>query len=72
MADEKKPGLLKRIASKLYRFIKDTKGEMTKIVWPSKKTVVNNTGVVILVLAAFSICIGIVDFVFNAVVGLFH
>ncbi len=37
MADEKKPGFFKRIASGIKRFFKDSKGEMKKIVWPSKK-----------------------------------
>ncbi|MEE1392703.1 MAG: preprotein translocase subunit SecE [Negativibacillus sp.] len=72
MADEKKPGFFKRIASRITRFFKDTKGEMKKVIWPSKKAVINNTGVVMLVLVAFSICIGALDFVFNALVGLFH
>lgn len=72
MADEKKPGFFKRIASRITRFFKDTKGEIKKVVWPNKKTVINNTGVVIVVLATFSICIGLIDFVFNALVGLFH
>ena len=72
MADEKKPGFFKRIASGIKRFFKDSKCEMKKIVWPSKKTVLNNTGIVIIVLAAFSVGIGVIDFIFNALVGLFH
>lgn len=72
MADEKKPGFFKRIASGIKRFFKDTKGEMKKIVWPTKKSVINNTGVVIVVLVAFSVGIGIVDFIFHTLVGLFH
>lgn len=72
MADEKKPGFFKRIASGIKRFFKDLKGEMKKIVWPSKKTVLNNTGIVIIVLAAFSVGIGVIDFIFNALVSLFH
>ena len=72
MADEKKPGFFKRIASGIKRFFKHSKGEMKKIVWPSKKTVLNNTGIVIIVLAAFSVGIGVIDFIFNALVGLFH
>ena len=72
MADEKKPGFFKRIASGIKRFFKDSKSEMKKIVWPSKKTVLNNTGIVIIVLAAFSVGIGVIDFIFNALVGLFH
>ena len=72
MADEKKPGFFKRIASGIKRFFKDTKSELTKIVWPSRKTVLNNTGVVIIVLVISSVGIGIIDFIFNALVGLFH
>ena len=72
MADEKKPGFFKRIASGIKRFFKDTKRELKKIVWPSRKTVLNNTGVVIIVLVISSVGIGIIDFIFNALVGLFH
>ena len=72
MADEKKPGFFKRIASGIKRFFKDSKCEMKKIVWPSKKTVLNNTGIVIIVLAAFSVGIGVIAFIFNALGGLFH
>ena len=72
MADEKKPGFFKRIASGIKRFFKDTKSELKKVVWPSKKTVLDNTGIVIVVLVLSSVSIGIIDFVFNALVGLFH
>ena len=72
MADEKKPGFFKRIASGIKRFFKDPKSELKKIVWPSRKTVLNNTGVVIIVLVISSVGIGIIDFIFNALVGLFH
>ena len=72
MADEKKPGFFKRIASGIKRFFKDTKSELKKIVGPSRKTVLNNTGVVIIVLVISSVGIGIIDFIFNALVGLFH
>ena len=43
MADEKKVSF----AAKISRFFKDLKGEMKKIVWPSKKQIINNTGIVI-------------------------
>ena len=72
MADEKKPGFFKRIASGIKRFFKDTKSELKKIVWLSRKMVLNNTGVVIIVLVISSVGIGIIDFIFNALVGLFH
>ena len=42
-AKKKGPGLGKRIA----KYFRDVKGEFKKIVWPTKKQVVNNTIVVI-------------------------
>ncbi len=39
--------------NKAVKYFKDLKSEFKKVVWPSKKTVVNNTGVV---LAAMIIC----------------
>ncbi len=37
---EKKP-------KKSFRFFKDLKAEVKKIVWPTRKTVINNTGIVL-------------------------
>jgi len=71
MADEKKEGFFKRLASKISRFFKDLKGEMKKIVWPSKKQIINNTGVVIAVVVASSIVVGGFDYLLNLLIGLF-
>ena len=44
MADtEKKPGFFARMS----RSIRDMKGELKKVVWPSKKQIINNTMVVL-------------------------
>ena len=40
----------KKLASRMVQSVKDMKGEMKKIVWPTKKTVLNNTMVVIAVM----------------------
>ncbi len=87
MAEEKKAGffkriassttrffkdLFKRIASSTTRFFKDLKGEMKKIVWPSKKQIINNTGVVIVFVIIAAIAVGGLDFVLNALVRLFN
>lgn len=72
MAEEKKAGFFKRIASSITRFFKDLKGEMKKIVWPSKKQIINNTGVVIVFVIIAAIAVGGLDFVLNALVGLFN
>ena len=65
---ETKTGFL----AKIKRYFKDMRGELKKVVWPEKKQVLNNTGIVIVVLVLSSVSIGIIDFVFNALVGLFH
>ncbi len=55
MADtEKKPGFFARIS----RSIRDMRGEMKKVVWPSRKQILNNTLVVLAAVAISAIFIG--------------
>lgn len=72
MAEEKKAGFFKRIASSITRFFKDLRGEMKKIVWPSKKQIINNTGIVIVFVIIAAIAVGGLDFVLNTLIGLFN
>ena len=52
MADtEKKPGFFARIS----RSIRDMRGEMKKVVWPSRKQILNNTLVVLAAVAISAI-----------------
>ncbi len=70
MANEntaKKPSLF----SKIKRFFKDILGELKKVVWPSKKQVINNTIVVIVVAVISSIGISLVDYFFGLIIRLF-
>ena len=70
MANEntaKKPSLFSRVK----RFFKDIIGELKKVVWPSKKTVVNNTIAVIVVVVISSIGISLIDYFFGLIVRLF-
>lgn len=55
--DKEKVGIWKRIT----RFFKDMKSEAKKIVWPSKKQVINNTVVVLVVMLLCSIVIWPLD-----------
>ena len=66
MADEKQVSF----AAKISRFFKDLKGEMKKIVWPGKKQIINNTGIVIAVVVACSVVIGGFDYLLNLLIGL--
>ena len=65
MADtEKKPGFCARMS----RSIRDMKGELKKVVWPSKKQIINNTMVVLAAVAVSAIFIGGLDSVLGLVI----
>ncbi len=61
----------KKLASRMVQSVKDMKGEMKKIVWPTKKTVLNNTMVVIAVMVVSAVLVGGVDYVLMLLVNLF-
>lgn len=66
---EKKP-------NRVLRWLKDLKGELKKVTWPTAKDVVKNVGVVIVCVLIVGIFIWAFDFlahaVINALLKLFH
>ena len=56
---EKKNGFFKKVS----RFFKDFRSEVKKIVWPTKKQVVNNTIVVFVEMGVVGAAIWIIDYV---------
>jgi len=48
------------------KWFRELKSEFKKIVWPTRKQVLRNTGVVVLVIAIMSICVALLDFVFQS------
>lgn len=54
--------------SKIGKFLRDQKGEMKKVVWPSKKQVANNTVIVIGAVAVAAVVVGGFDAILGAVV----
>ena len=56
--------------SKISKSIKDMRGELKKVVWPSKKQVLNNTGVVLLTCVVFAIFLGGLDFLLTSLITL--
>ena len=64
---ENKTGFL----AKIKRYFKDMRGELKKVVWPEKKQVLNNTGIVIIVLIISACIICGFDFVITKLVSLF-
>ncbi len=75
MADksEKKPGFFKKLGNsfkRISKFFRDTFGEMKKVVWPSKKQIINNTIIVLVVVLAASVLIFGLDTLFGFVLRL--
>ncbi len=51
--------------NRIVRFFKEVKSEMKKVVWPSRKQLVNNTLIVIAVVIIIGIVIAIFDTIFQ-------
>ena len=62
----KKPNIFQRWA----RSFKDMRGEMKKVVWPTKKQVVNNTLIVLAVVLVAAVVICGLDVLFSFVIKL--
>ena len=62
-AKNKKSGAEKNpiVPSKVSKYLRDTKGEFKKIVWPNFPTVVKNTGVVLAMCAVTAVVIVLAD-----------
>ena len=51
----------KKEGGKIRKWFKDLKVEFKKVVWPTKKTVLTNTSVVLSVIVAAAILVGLID-----------
>ena len=60
--DAKKP-------NRVLRWLKDLRGELKKVTWPSAKSVIKNVGVVIACVLVVGVCIWVFDYLAHAVVG---
>ena len=60
--DAKKP-------NRVLRWLKDLKGELKKVTWPSAKDVIKNVGIVIVCVLIVGVCIWVFDYLAHAVVG---
>ncbi len=47
---------------KLIRYLKETRMELKKVVWPSRDTVISSTKVVLVSTLIFAVVLGLVDF----------
>lgn len=61
---DKKEKKSKKEPNKIVKWFKDLRIEFKKVVWPTKQTVINNTAVVLAVVAGSAIIVGALDFGF--------
>ena len=61
---DKKEKKSKKEPNKIVKWFKDLRIEFKKVVWPTKETVINNTAVVLAVVAGSAIIVGALDFGF--------
>ncbi|MBR6967247.1 MAG: preprotein translocase subunit SecE [Ruminococcus sp.] len=62
----------KKKENKIIKWFKDLRIEFKKVVWPTKKTVINNTSVVLGVIAASAVLVGLLDQGFLALMRLIY
>ncbi len=60
------------IPQKVVKFLRDYKGELKKIVWPNFKTVLKNTGIVLIMCVLVGVFIWAVDFGLGALLDLIY
>ncbi|HOX97439.1 MAG TPA: preprotein translocase subunit SecE [bacterium] len=47
------------------KYLQETKSEVKKVTWPTKKQTINDTLMVVVISVAMAAFIGVVDYVFN-------
>ena len=65
MAEAKKENIFSRLA----RWFREMKSELKKVVWPSKKQVMNNTVIVLVTVLIVGVFIWAFDFAGNTIVN---
>ena len=55
--------------NRVLRWLKDLKGELKKVTWPSAKDTIKNVGIVIACVIIVGVCIWVFDYLAHAVVG---
>ena len=64
---EKKPNIIQRVV----RTFRDMRGEMKRVVWPTKKQTINNTVIVVAFMVIMAVVIGAFDTGLSALIRLF-
>ena len=67
---DKKPNAFVRFCKRVVKFVKDCKGEIKKIVWPTPKATFKNTGVVLVTIIVLGLFVFLLDTAFMNPLGL--
>ena len=67
----KKENAVVRFGKRVAKFVRDCKGEVKKIVWPTPKAVFRNMAVVLVTMIVLGVFIFLLDTVFMNLLGLF-
>ena len=57
--------------NKLINYLKKSREELGKVVWPSRQTTMKHTGIVIAISVAVAIFLGTIDYLLNKILELF-
>ncbi len=69
MADKpEKQSKFKAFFLRIPKFFRDQRSEMKKIVWPTRKQVMNNTGIVLAAIVIFAVAVGSFDWILGVLV----
>lgn len=55
---------------RIVRYLKETRAELGKVVWPSRRNATNLTGIVLAVTASMSLVLGLIDWIFSKLIAL--
>ena len=58
----------KNFGKRTAKWGRELKSELKKIVWPTKKQVINNTGVVLMVVAVLTVSLWVMDLIFESLI----
>lgn len=67
---KKNPNSIAAFGRKVTKFVKDCKGEIKKIVWPTPKATFKNTGVVLVTIIVLGLFVFLLDTAFMNLLGL--
>ena len=69
MAEAKKENFFVRAGKRIARWFREMRSELKKVVWPTKRQMINNTFIVLVCVLIVGICIWVFDAVGGVVVN---